>query len=80
MDNKETPPAPLRKIAPEPPQLLYTVEQVADILTIGRSKTYELVMSGDIASVTIGRLRRVPAASVVAYVHALSAAQDAGGS
>ena len=50
------------------PRVLYTVAQVAEILCIGRSKTYELVMRGDIASITIGRLRRIPASEIARFI------------
>jgi excisionase family DNA binding protein len=38
---------------------VYTPEQVAEVLKIGRSKVYELVTTGGL-SVKIGRLRRLP--------------------
>lgn len=51
--------------ASEPPgRLLLTVEEAADLLRIGRSKAYDLVRNHDLESVKIGRLRRVPLASV----------------
>lgn len=53
--------------------VLLTIEEAAQMLNIGRSKTYELVLSGEIESVHIGRLRRVPAAAVEAYVERLLA-------
>ncbi|OLT31889.1 hypothetical protein BJF79_08850 [Actinomadura sp. CNU-125] len=37
----------------------YTVEQVADLLQIGRDKIYELIRTGRLRSVKIGRLRRI---------------------
>ena len=39
--------------------LLLTISQVADLLNLGRTKTYELVMSGRIRSVKVGRRRLV---------------------
>ena len=41
-------------------RLLLRVDEAADALGLGRTKVYELVMSGEIASVKIGRARRVP--------------------
>ncbi|MFD8159674.1 helix-turn-helix domain-containing protein [Streptomyces malaysiensis] len=41
-----------------------TVEQAARRLGIGRTKMYEYVSSGEISSVKIGSLRRIPAAAV----------------
>lgn len=39
--------------------LLYTINQAAEILSIGRTSTYELVRSGRLKSVKIGSSRRV---------------------
>jgi excisionase family DNA binding protein len=41
-------------------KLLLTVEEAADRLGIGRTLTYALVKTGEIESVQIGRLRRIP--------------------
>jgi len=41
-----------------------TVEEAARRIGIGRTKMYEYVSSGEIPSVTLGRLRRIPAESV----------------
>jgi len=48
---------------------ILTVRQVAEMLNIGRNNAYELVRSGQIRSVTIGRQIRVPKDSVIAFVH-----------
>ena len=37
----------------------YTVEQVADILNIGRDKVYYLLRTGQLHSIKIGKLRRI---------------------
>jgi len=47
-------------IQPQHPRLLLTVEEAAVRLGIGRTLAYALVKSGDVESVQIGRLRRVP--------------------
>jgi excisionase family DNA binding protein len=49
------------------PKLL-TPEQVGDCLHVGRTRVYELLASGAIRSVKIGRLRRVPEECVREYV------------
>jgi len=49
------------------PQLL-TVEQAAEALHIGRAKAWTLVASGEIQSVTIGRLRRITPAAIDRYI------------
>ena len=52
-------------------RLLLTVEEAADRLGIGRSMMYELISGGHIASIRVGRLRRVPLESLTDYVAAL---------
>ncbi|MEU6540817.1 excisionase family DNA-binding protein [Streptomyces sp. NPDC047000] len=47
---------------------LLTVEETARRLQIGRTTCFRLVLAGEIESVTLGRLRRVPADAVPAYV------------
>ncbi|WP_329097474.1 helix-turn-helix domain-containing protein [Actinomadura citrea] len=54
--------------------LLLTVEEAARRLKIGRTQMYSLITSGEVQSVTIGRLRRVPAECLTAYVSGLMAA------
>jgi len=52
---------------------LYTVAQVAVIMNLSESKTWQLVRSGELDSVKIGWSRRVVAASVDAYIRKLAA-------
>ena len=54
--------------------LLLTVEEAAEMLRVGRTTMYALIKSGEIESVPVGRLRRVPAECVTEYVHRLRAA------
>jgi excisionase family DNA binding protein len=49
-------------------RLLLTVEEAAERLGIGRSLMYELIGSGQIASIRVGRLRRVPREALIDYV------------
>ncbi|WP_433299032.1 helix-turn-helix domain-containing protein [Actinoplanes sp. CA-030573] len=51
--------------------LVLTIEQAARRLGIGRTLTYALVTSGEIESVTIGRLRRIPAECLTEYINRL---------
>ena len=37
----------------------FTVEQVADMLNIGRDKVYYLLRTGQLRSIKIGKLRRI---------------------
>jgi excisionase family DNA binding protein len=55
------------------PAVLLTVEEAAERLNIGRTTMYSLVSNGEIGSVTIGRLRRIPAECLNAYVSTLLA-------
>lgn len=48
--------------------LLYTLEQVADQLHVGRTTVFKLLRDGDLPSMTIGRRRLVPAAGLVRYI------------
>jgi excisionase family DNA binding protein len=52
----------------DPSLVLLTVEETARRLRIGRTTCFQLVLAGEIESVTVGRLRRVPADAVPAYV------------
>ena len=48
--------------------VLLTVEQVCRIINLGRSKTYELIASNLIPSISIGRSRRVLRADLMAWI------------
>jgi excisionase family DNA binding protein len=58
------------------PRVLLTVEQVAEQLGIGRTTVYRLLKDGQIESVTVGRLRRIPQTEVDAYVGRLTAESE----
>ncbi|MEU2083138.1 excisionase family DNA-binding protein [Streptomyces albus] len=47
--------------------VLLTVEEAARRLSIGRTLCYRLIRTGELESVPVGRLRRVPAAAVDEY-------------
>lgn len=49
-------------------KLLLTPEDAADLLSIGRSKLYELLGDGQLASVRIGASRRVPMSALLEFV------------
>lgn len=53
-------------------KVLLTPEEAAQALSIGRSKVYELLRAGALASVRIGASRRIPVEAVRAYVAALA--------
>lgn len=45
-----------------------TPQQVQEMLGIGRRKTYELLQSGRLQSVRMGRIYRVPKLTVIDYL------------
>ena len=49
--------------------LLLPVDEAARRLSIGRSLLYELLASGEIHSVHVGRLRRVPASALTDFIN-----------
>lgn len=50
---------------------LLTVTQVAATLAVSRWTVYQLIWSGQIASVRIGRIHRIPQSAVETFVAAL---------
>jgi len=48
--------------------ILYTVAEVQGMLKIGKSRAYQLVQSGEIPHVRIGKLLRVRATDLDAYL------------
>lgn len=55
-------------------KLLLTVTEAASLLSLGRSKTYELVRAGVIPSVRITGSRRIKVFDLLGYVAALGEA------
>lgn len=53
------------------PRLLLTIEQAAERLGVGRSTMYGLVLDGEVESVRIGRLRRIPHDALTDYLDEL---------
>jgi len=49
----------------------YTVEQVAEILHIGRDKVYYLLRTGQLRSIKIGKLRRITSEHVAEFIASL---------
>ncbi|WP_249999987.1 helix-turn-helix domain-containing protein [Actinoplanes sp. M2I2] len=58
-------------MATDPAPLVLTIEQAAKRLGIGRTLMYALITSGEIESVAIGRLRRIPAECLTEYINRL---------
>ncbi len=56
-----------------PFRIVLTVEEAAELLGIGRTLMYALVTAGEVESVRIGRLRRIPTDALDSYVLRLRA-------
>jgi excisionase family DNA binding protein len=52
--------------------LLYRVPEAAKLLSLGASKTWELVARGEIESIKIDGARRVPRAAIERYIRRLA--------
>ncbi|MGH3755664.1 MAG: helix-turn-helix domain-containing protein [Pseudonocardiaceae bacterium] len=61
---------------PMPERVLLTVEEAAERLHIGKTKTYALVKAGEIESVLIGRLRRIHIDAIDTYAARLVSQQN----
>lgn len=55
------------------PRVLLTVEAAAERLSISRSRMYLLIKKGDVFSVRVGKLRRIPSDALTDYVRHLTA-------
>jgi excisionase family DNA binding protein len=55
-------------------KLLYSPREAASLLSISRTKIYELMAAGEIGSIQVGRSRRIPADALRAFVKALQGA------
>ena len=55
--------------------LLYKPPQAQEILNLGRSKIYELITTGELRSVRVGRSLRIPASALREYVERQEAQQ-----
>ena len=51
----------------------YTVEQVAEMLHIGRDKVYYLLRTQQLRSIKIGKLRRITDAHIAEFIASLEA-------
>jgi len=47
---------------------MFSVEQVAEILSVGRDKVYYLLRSGQLRSIKIGKLRRISGQWITEFV------------
>lgn len=53
---------------------MLTIQEAAHRLSVSRTTVYELLRNGVLASVTIGRLRRIPIDSLEALISSLQVA------
>lgn len=60
-----------------PERVLLTVEEAANYLGVGRTLMYRLIRDGEIETVQIHRLRRVPREAIDAYATRIQAEQNA---
>jgi len=60
-----------------PGRLLLTVPEVAEALAISRSKLYELLAAGVVASIRVDGSRRIPLAALESYIAARLKAEAA---
>jgi excisionase family DNA binding protein len=51
-------------------RLLLTIPEAAQVLGVSRSILYQLVRAGEVATIKIGRSRRVPIVALEQYVRA----------
>ncbi|GIH99484.1 helix-turn-helix domain-containing protein [Planobispora takensis] len=54
----------------------YTVEQVAEMLHVGRDKIYYLLRTGQLKSIKIGKLRRITDRHLADFVSSLESAGE----
>lgn len=52
-------------------RLLFTPEEAAAMLGVGRTRVYDLIRTGDLASVKIGRSRRINSRAMGEFVESL---------
>ncbi len=68
--------AALSEAPVDPTLVLLTVEEAARRLQIGRTTCFALIRTGELESVPVGRLRRVPADAIPEYVARLRRAHS----
>jgi excisionase family DNA binding protein len=63
---------------PIPTRVLYDVQEAMALLNLSRTQVYELIRSRRLVTVTQGRRRLVPAASIAEYVALLLRESESG--
>jgi excisionase family DNA binding protein len=54
-------------------KLLHEINEATELIGLGRSKLYELLATGEIESVKVGKRRLIPHAALVEFVDRLRA-------
>ena len=57
-----------RQVELDRPRVLYRVEEAAELLSVSRTRIYELIRSQQLRTVLVGTSRRVPARALDDYV------------
>lgn len=66
-------PSAARATSEEVPPLLFTVDEAARCLSIGRHRVFDLIREGGLRSVKVGASRRVSARALCEFVSQLEA-------
>lgn len=78
MSTSKTPTAPAEHDTSDTgPRVLLTVEAAAARLSISRTRMYQLLATGDVDSIKIGRLRRIEPSELDAFTTRLRDTQTA---
>lgn len=59
----------MEKLTINQPPVVLKVEDLAKVLSIGMNSAYELVRSGQVRSVKVGRIYRIPKSAVDEYLN-----------
>lgn len=59
----------MEKLTIDQPPVVLKVEDLAKVLSIGLNSAYELVRSGQVRSVKVGRIYRIPKSAVDEYLN-----------
>ncbi|WP_428934495.1 helix-turn-helix domain-containing protein [Streptomyces sp. ACT015] len=63
-----SPPPTVLRAEAAPVLDLFTAPQVMERLQLGRSAVYDLLRTGQLASITLGRARRIPAHALTDFI------------
>jgi excisionase family DNA binding protein len=65
-----------KQLQPPAAKLLLKVEEVTEMLNLGRSKLYQYLLTGELRSVKVGRRRLIPPDAVHEFVQKLESTQE----